>query len=82
MDVDAIPFGKNFVKILQEEDAKCDALLAVIGPAWLDMRDEDGNRRLDDSNDFGGGALRPSPSLAWSWQEHACAAGVVERVGR
>jgi len=52
MDVDAIPLGKNFVKILQEEVAKCSALLAVIGPGWLDVRDENGNRRLDDPNDF------------------------------
>src|SRR5262249_1919450 len=27
-------------------------LLAVIGPNWLDVRDEHGNRRLDDPNDF------------------------------
>jgi hypothetical protein len=27
-------------------------LLAVIGPNWLDARDEHGNRRLDDPNDF------------------------------
>ena len=27
-------------------------LLAVIGPNWSDVRDEHGNRRLDDPNDF------------------------------
>jgi hypothetical protein len=27
-------------------------LLAVIGPNWLDARDEHGNRRLDNPNDF------------------------------
>src|SRR5262249_39669117 len=52
MDVDAIPLGTNFSKILHEEVAKCGVLLAVIGPNWLDARDENGNRRLDSPNDF------------------------------
>src|SRR6476619_3116473 len=52
MDVDAIPLGANFSKVLHEEVAKCGVLLAVIGPNWSDVRDEHGNRRLDDPNDF------------------------------
>src|SRR5262245_4480800 len=52
MDVDAVPLGDNFVKVLAEEVAKCDVLLAVIGPNWLNARDEDGNRRLDNPHDF------------------------------
>jgi hypothetical protein len=52
MDVDAIPLGTNFPKILHQEVAKCGKLLAVIGPNWLDARDEQGNRRLNDANDF------------------------------
>jgi TIR domain len=52
MDVDAIPLGKNFIKVLQEEVAKCDVLLAIIGPSWLDVRDDAGHRRLDDPNDL------------------------------
>jgi TIR domain len=52
MDVDAIPLGRNFVTVLHEEVAKCGALLAVIGSDWLDVRDDDGNRRLDNPNDF------------------------------
>jgi hypothetical protein len=52
MDVDAVPLGVNFVKALREEVAKCDVLLAVIGPTWLDSRDEAGHRRLDNPNDF------------------------------
>jgi hypothetical protein len=52
MDVDAVPLGVNFVKVLSEEVAKCDVLLAVIGPNWLNARDEDGNRRLDNPHDF------------------------------
>jgi formylglycine-generating enzyme required for sulfatase activity len=52
MDVDDIPLGANFVKVLRDEVAKCDVLLAVIGPRWMDARDEHGNRRLDSANDF------------------------------
>jgi TIR domain len=52
VDVDAVPLGVNFVKYLREEVARCAVLLAVIGSRWLDARDEDGKRRLDDSNDF------------------------------
>jgi TIR domain len=52
MDVDNIPFGLNFVKVLRDEVAKCDVLLAVIGQNWLDSRDERGGRRLDNPNDF------------------------------
>src|SRR5262245_30111686 len=50
MDVDAIPLGVNFTKVLREEVAKSDVLLAVIGPNWLKLVDDDGKRRLDDPN--------------------------------
>ena len=52
MDVDGIPLGTDFVKRLTAEVASCDVLVAVIGSKWLDIRDDEGNRRLDDSNDF------------------------------
>ena len=52
MDVEAIPFGENFVKVIDEEVAKCDILLAIIGPGWLGARDEAGGRRLDNPLDF------------------------------
>ena len=52
MDVDGIPLGSNFVKALNDEVAKCSALLAVIGPDWLDARDKKGQRRLDNPHDF------------------------------
>jgi hypothetical protein len=50
MDVDAIPLGVNFAKVLDEEVAKCDVLLAIIGPDWLG--DKDGHRRLDNPHDY------------------------------
>ena len=52
MDVDAIPLGVNFATFLNNEVAKCEVLLAVIGPNWLDARNEAGTRRLDDPHDF------------------------------
>jgi formylglycine-generating enzyme required for sulfatase activity len=52
MDVDAIPLGVDFVNVLGAEVAKCDVLLAIIGPNWLDAKDEEGNRRLNNQHDF------------------------------
>lgn len=52
MDVDAIPLGVNFVKYLGEQVGKCDVLLAIIGPAWLTLKHDDGSRRLDNPNDL------------------------------
>ena len=52
MDVDAIPLGLDFAKVLQEQVAKCDILLAVIGPEWLNAKDKRGDRRLDNPQDF------------------------------
>jgi hypothetical protein len=52
IDVDNIPPGEDFVRVLESQVAQCDALLAVIGNGWLDATDERGSRRLDDPNDF------------------------------
>jgi hypothetical protein len=52
MDVDNIPLGVDFGIVLRDAVAECEVLLAVIGPNWLDARDEAGSRRLDDPNDF------------------------------
>ncbi len=52
MDVDNIPLGADFTKVLGDEVAKCDVLLAMIGPNWLNAYAEDGSRRLDNPDDF------------------------------
>jgi hypothetical protein len=52
MDVATIPLGVNFAKYVSAEVAKCDVLLVLIGPNWIDVRDSDGNRRLDNPNDL------------------------------
>jgi len=52
MDVDAIEPGLDFVKVLDEQVSGCDVLLALIGPNWVDAKNEKGVRRLDDPKDF------------------------------
>jgi hypothetical protein len=52
MDIDAIPLGSEFRETINRAVASCDVLIAVIGRDWLDARDPDGRRRLDDPDDF------------------------------
>jgi len=52
MDVDAIGYGEDFARRIREGLQMTDALLAVIGKHWLDARDEEGRRRMDDPKDF------------------------------
>ena len=52
MDVDHIPAGVDFVDYLPSQVAACDVFLAVIGPNWLDAKDDDGRRRFDNPADF------------------------------
>lgn len=52
VDVDSIPFGVDFRKHLDEQVAKCDVFLAVIGPDWMGPKDSQGKTRLEDPRDF------------------------------
>jgi hypothetical protein len=52
MDVDTIQPGLDFVDAIESAISKTDVLLVVIGPTWLDVTDADGNRRLDNPEDF------------------------------
>ena len=51
-DVDSIPLGVNFRTFLDQEVGHCNVLIAVIGPDWLTVTDDGGNRRLDSSTDW------------------------------
>jgi ABC-type amino acid transport substrate-binding protein len=51
-DVDSIQLGDDFVEVITTAVGSCDVLLAVIGDRWLTIGDEDGKRRLDNSDDF------------------------------
>jgi DNA polymerase len=52
IDVDSIPPGMDFVTALDEAVSACDVFIAVIGAHWLTITDEQGERRLDQWNDF------------------------------
>ena len=52
MDVEQIALGDNWKDILNQRVARCDAMLAVIGPHWLAAANSEGKRRLDDPEDF------------------------------
>src|SRR5262245_12408840 len=52
MDVDHIPPGVDFVTHLNNQVAACDVFLAIIGPNWLNITNEKGERRLDAADDF------------------------------
>jgi tetratricopeptide (TPR) repeat protein len=52
MDVDQIPAGIDFVAHLNSQVAACGVVLVVIGPHWLDVKNEAGQRRLNQPDDF------------------------------
>lgn len=51
IDTDKIQAGAQFPQLIADNLDKCDVLLAVIGPQWLNVADDKG-RRLDDPHDF------------------------------
>jgi hypothetical protein len=51
-DVDSIPLGTDFRRVIADAVGRCDVLLAIIGDDWLDATDEASGRRIDDPNDF------------------------------
>lgn len=51
-DVETISPGEVFPEALARALADCVVQLALIGPTWVDARDDDGKRRLDDPNDW------------------------------
>jgi hypothetical protein len=51
IDVD-MQAGAKFPLVLEERLASCKVMLALIGPQWAAVKDEDGNRRLENPNDW------------------------------
>ncbi len=47
-----IPAGIDFVEHLEQHLTEAEAVLVVIGPAWLDIRGADGKRRLEAEGDW------------------------------
>ncbi len=44
--------GENFVEAIRRSVESATVVLAIVGRRWLDARDADGRRRLDDAADF------------------------------
>ncbi|MBH0181071.1 MAG: SUMF1/EgtB/PvdO family nonheme iron enzyme [Nitrospira sp.] len=51
-DADSIPFGVDFRIYLDEQVAKCDVFLAVIGRNWMKANGRKGKSRLEEPGDF------------------------------
>jgi len=52
LDVTGLAKGLDFRRVLEERLATCGVLLAIIGKDWLDAKDDDGSKRLDNPKDF------------------------------
>jgi hypothetical protein len=52
MDLDKIEPGADFVEHIEREVGACQVLIALIGRDWIDARDADGQRRLEDPADW------------------------------
>ncbi len=51
-DVDTIQAGANFEQKISDELDNSEAALVLIGNQWLESKDTEGNRRLDNPNDY------------------------------
>ena len=67
MDVDHIPVGVDFVAHLNSQVAACDVFLVVIGPNWLDAKDESGAAPARQS-----GRLRCDRNRGGACPQHSC----------
>jgi len=52
MDIDTLVPGSDFVKCLEDAVEGCDIFLAIIGLRWENIKDKEGNRRLENPEDF------------------------------
>ena len=51
IDID-LRAGAKFPVVLEQRLRECGVVLVLIGPHWLEARDAEGNRRLDNSDDW------------------------------
>jgi TIR domain-containing protein len=52
MDVDSIALGRDFRQVLHERLGSCAVMIALIGPGWLNAKDNSGTRRIDSPTDY------------------------------
>jgi hypothetical protein len=51
-DIDSIELGDDFIEVITTAVESCDVLLVLIGGRWLAITGQEGQRRLDNPNDF------------------------------
>lgn len=51
-DHDSLALGMVYPRLIRRAVQRCDKVLAVIGPHWLDARNARGGRRIDDPRDW------------------------------
>ena len=51
-DRDSLSLGTLYPRKIRRALERCDTVLAVLGPLWLDIRDDSGRRRLDNPRDW------------------------------
>ena len=51
-DIDDIPVGEDFRKVLESATRECDVMLVMIGQQWANIKNASGEKRLSDPNDF------------------------------
>ncbi|MEO1246427.1 MAG: toll/interleukin-1 receptor domain-containing protein [Pseudomonadota bacterium] len=51
LDIESIGPGSRFADVIREAILSSSCVLIMIGPKWLDMKDEDGRRRLEAEDD-------------------------------
>lgn len=52
MDLDSVAAGSDFAEVIACALRLCPVLVALIGPRWLALTDEEGRRRLDNRDDY------------------------------
>lgn len=52
MDLDSIEAGLDFEEVIRDALGSCLVLVALIGPKWATVADEEGGRRIDDPGDY------------------------------
>jgi hypothetical protein len=57
-DVDTIPPGEDFRRVIENQIRSCKVLLIVIGPDTINATDSAGSRRIDQPNDYIGIELK------------------------
>jgi len=52
MDLDSIDVGADFAEAIESAVCSCSVLVALIGRRWLTIADDEGQRRLDNPDDY------------------------------